>query len=84
MNTTDSTEKNGRSHASTDKIHRPKESMPGCFIATEIDIAIVRLERGTAVTGLKMMYGTFDSPTMSNRSPAVTRRPQNTALTIAA
>ena len=58
--------------------------MPGCLIATEIDIAIVRLESGTAVIGLKINSGTFGKPTISNSKPAVTSNPQNTAITIAA
>ena len=84
MNITDSTEKNGNNHASTESIHRPSESMPGCFIATEIEIAIARLDNGTEVKGLKMRKGTLFKPTMSNNNPATTSSPQNTAITIPA
>ena len=84
INPIDRAENNGRSHARTDKIQRPKLSMPGCLIATKIEIAIVKHESGNAIIGLKIMYGTFSSPTMSNNNPAVTSNPQNTAITIEA
>ena len=84
INITDSTEKNGSSHDSTDNIHRPSESIPGCLIATEIDTAIAKLDNGTDVIGLKIRNGTFGRPTISNSKPAVTSKPQNTAITIAA
>ncbi len=54
---TESTLKNGSSHANTDNSQRPSESIPGCFIATLIDIAIIKLVRGTAINGLKIIYG---------------------------
>lgn len=84
INPIDNNENNGNNHARTDKIQRPKLSMPGCFIATKIEIAIVKLERGKAIIGLNIMYGTLSSPTISNNKPAVTRSPQNTAITIEA
>ena len=56
--------------------------MPGCLIATEIEIAIVKLDNGTAIKGLKITNGTPSRPTMSNNNPAVTSKPQKTAMTI--
>ena len=57
-NASDNSEKNGSSHASTDKSHLPSESIPGCFIATEIDTAMIIDVRGTAHTGVMIISGT--------------------------
>ena len=81
---TDINEKNGRSHAKTDNIQRPNESIPGWRIATDIDIAIIKLVNGTETNGLKITAGTFSNPTISNNNPAVINIPQKTAITIAA
>ena len=81
-NNTDSTEKNGSSHDNTLSNQRPRLSIPGCFIATVIDIAIVRLESGTDVNGLNIMTGSQLKPVRSKRSPAVTSNPQKTMMTI--
>ena len=51
MNTTESREKGGRSQARMERIHRPRESMPGCFSATNMETAIVSVESGAATIG---------------------------------
>ena len=75
-------ENGGNNQANTDKIQRLNESIPGNLNATEIEIAITRLDNGIATNGLNIINGILVNPKISNNNPAVTIKPQNTAITI--